>query len=161
MTSPDGRFRVAATNDGIVLSGPAGSATFDGEELLSDGDLEITTPLGLALTNGTVLNVTSGATTSFATAASFTQSVGGTFTQNVTSAYEQNLGTSYTQNVGKAFTQTVGGTFDQAAGTIKQRATTLFDAKSGSTANLSGANVNITAASCSKIKGGPDTANIC
>ncbi|HEX5925687.1 MAG TPA: hypothetical protein VFY45_17780, partial [Baekduia sp.] len=76
LASPDGRFTVAATNDGIVLTGPKGSATFDGEELLSDADLKITTPLGLAITNGTTLSITSGLSTTLTTGTNFAQSVG-------------------------------------------------------------------------------------
>lgn len=185
LTSPDGRFTVAATNNGIVLTGPKGSATFDGEELLSNANLQITAPLGLTLSDGFALSIISGATTTLTTGTSFTQDVGGTFTQNVGGAYNQSLGAGYVQDVNKTFTQTVGGaysqtlgaglvqhvtsgytqsvggTYDQSAGSIKQKATTLYDAGSDGTAQLTGANVNITASSCIKARGSTNVLNVC
>ncbi len=132
LASPDGRFTVAATNGGIVLTGPKGSATFDGEELLSDGDLKITAPLGLTLTDGTALSIisgmstslttgttlsiVSGASTALSTGSSFSQDVGGSFTQNVGAAYSQSLGADAVQNIANGFTQSVGRTYDQSIG---------------------------------------------
>jgi hypothetical protein len=132
LASPDGRFTVDATNNGIVLTGPKGAATFDGEELLSDGDLKITAPKALTLTDGTALSITSGittalttgaalsitsgATTELSTGASFSQDVGGTFTQNIGAAYSQSLGGAAVQNIANGFTQDVGGAFDQSIG---------------------------------------------
>ena len=185
LASPDGRFTIAATNDGIVLTGPRGSATFDGEELSATTSFAITAPLNLTLTTGNALSVTSGAATTLTTGASFSQDVGGTFVQNVGSAFSQAVGTSYTQNVGRNLTQAVGGGFDQSigaglvqrvtngsaqsvggtydlsAGTIRQKASTLYDVGSDGTAQLTGANVNVTAASCFKARGGTNILNVC
>jgi hypothetical protein len=132
LASPDGRFTVAATNNGIVLAGPKGSATFDGEELLSDADFKITAPQALTLTNGSALAITSGATTdlttgtalsitsgagtALTTGANFSQDVGGAFTQNVGAAYSQSLGGAATQNIANGFTQDVGGAYQQSVG---------------------------------------------
>jgi hypothetical protein len=132
LASPDGRFTVDATNNGIVLSGPKGSVTFDGEELLSDADLKITAPKALTLTDGTALSVTSGitttlttgaalsivsgATTELTTGANFSQDVGGSFTQSVGAAYDQSLGGAAVQNIANGFTQSIGGTYDQSIG---------------------------------------------
>ena len=125
LASPDGRFTVAATNTGILLTGPKGSATFDGEELLSDADLKITAPKALTITDGTALSITSGASTALTTGATlaitsglstslttgtnFSQDVGGAFTQNIGAAYSQSLGANAVQNVANGYSQTVGG----------------------------------------------------
>jgi hypothetical protein len=132
LASPDGRFTVAATNGGIVLTGPKGTATFDGEELLSDADFKITAPASLTITDGTALAITSGATTdlttgislaitsgaatALSTGANFSQDVGGTFTQNVGAGYNQAIGGAATQNIAKGFTQDVGGAYAQSIG---------------------------------------------
>jgi hypothetical protein len=132
LASPDGRFTVAATNNGIVLTGPKGSATFDGEELRSDGNLTIIAPKAFTLTNGTALSitsglsttlttgtalsVTSGAATELSTGANFRHDVGGTFTQNVGAAYSQSLGGAATQSIANNFSQSVGGASSQTIG---------------------------------------------
>jgi hypothetical protein len=136
VASPDGRFTVAATNAGIVLTGPKGSLSFDGEELLAGGNLKITTPLNLTVTNGIGLEVSTGAATSITTGANFTQtvgnayslstggagsqSIGGNFTQLVGGSYEQGIAHASTETIGNGYEQTVEGAFKQLVdGTYK------------------------------------------
>lgn len=136
VASPDGRFTVAATNAGIVLTGPKGSLSFDGEELLAGGNLKLTTPLNLTVMNGIGFEVNTGAATSITTGANFTQtvgnayslsaggagseSIGGNFTQLVGGGYEQSLAQAATETVGGNYQQTVEGGFaQQVDGTYK------------------------------------------
>jgi hypothetical protein len=152
VASPDGRFTVAATNAGIVLTGPKGSLTFDGEELLAGGNLRIYTPLNLTITNGIGFDVSTGATTSISTGANFEQTagnlyelttggpaseaIGGNFTQLVGGGYEQNVAHGSTEFVGGAYDGTVDGAFEQQVdGTYKA----LF----GKAATFSGSTLQI------------------
>jgi len=124
IASPDGHFRVEATNAGIVLTGPKGNVTFDGEELLASGNLKLITPLNLTVVDGLALALTSGATTSITTGASFEQTVGNLYTLNVGGpasqtiggSYEENFGNTYAQTVEHAYKQTVGGEYKQSVG---------------------------------------------
>jgi hypothetical protein len=136
VASPDGRFTIAATNAGIVLTGPKGSLSFDGEELLAGANLKITTPLNLTVTNGIGFEVNTGAATSITTGANFTQtvgnayslsaggpaseSVGGNLTQLVGGGYEQSIAHASTESVGGSYAQTVEGALTQQVdGTYK------------------------------------------
>jgi hypothetical protein len=113
LVSPDGHFQITATDGGIVLIGPKGSATFDGEELRSDRSLKITAPINFTLTDGVGLEITSGNTTSFTTGGSFAQTVGGNYDETVGAGYSQNVGLGYEQDVGGTYRQSVGNEFTQ------------------------------------------------
>jgi hypothetical protein len=161
LASPDGRFTVVATNAGIVLAGPNGATTFDGEKILSDGDLEIAAPQKLTLANGTALDITSGVTTTFTTGVNFTQIVGGAYDQTVGGGYNQLVGAGYTQSVGagysqsvangytetiggayglsvgNGYTETIGGAYNQSvAGASKQQVNSTYRVDSGGAAQL-------------------------
>lgn len=124
IASPDGHFRVEATNAGLVLTGPKGSLTFNGEELEASGSLKLITPLNLTVTNGIALSVISGATTSIVTGANFEQSVGNLYSLNVGGpasetiggSYEETFGNTYAQSVEHGYKQTVGGEYKQSVG---------------------------------------------
>lgn len=121
VASPNGHFTVSATDTGIVLTGPKGSLSFDGEELLSGGNLKITTPFNLTVTNGIGLEVTTGATTSFVTGENLYQTVGnasyfstgGPAVETVGGAYEQNVANGSTELIGGDYKAGIGGKFDQ------------------------------------------------
>jgi hypothetical protein len=155
LTSPDGRFSVAATNDGIVLAGPKGSATFDGQALRAANSLIIDAPANLVVSTGNALSITAGSATSLTTGTTFQQDVGAGFAQNVGGAFSQTIGASYdqsiginatqnvgsafAQNVGSAFAQTVGGAFSQSIGAaavqeVAGNATVTVDGTSSLTA---------------------------
>jgi hypothetical protein len=136
VASPDGHFTVAATNAGIVLTGPKGSLAFDGEELLAGGNLKITTPLNLTVTNGVGLVLNTGATTSITTGTNLEQTVGnaydltvggragetigGDLSQVVGGASELNVAHGSTQGIGGDYKQEIEGKFDQQVdGTYK------------------------------------------
>jgi hypothetical protein len=115
LESPDGRFRATATNDGIVFSGPGGSATFDGRELRADANLAITAGLGLTISNGGALAISSGTSTSLSTGSDFEQDIAGAATQNV--------GRDASQFVGGDAAQAVAGAVSQSADSISQQTT--------------------------------------
>lgn len=117
LTSPDGRFVVAATNDGIVLSGPGGSLAFDGAALVANGDLAISASKKLALTGGT-LDVTAKTASSFIAGSNFTQVVGGAYQQTIGGGISQAIGGNLTQSVGIGLTQTVGGAIKVSGSTL-------------------------------------------
>lgn len=164
LSSPDGRFTVSATDAGIVLSGPKGSLTFDGEEIHSNANLEITAPQRLSLSDGVALEITSGVTTTFTTGVNFAQTVGGAYSEAVGAGYSQSVG-SYEQAVANGYTQLIGGAFNQAVnstytqevagaydqsigGSFKQQVDSTYQAQSGGTALLSGSSVRLGGTSC-------------
>lgn len=144
LISPDGRFTVAATNAGIVLTGPNGSVSFDGEEILSDSSLKIVAPVNLTISNGNALEITAGSAASMTTGANFTQTVGGAYNQSVAATYNQLIGNTYTQSLNKGFVQTIGGAYEQTVdGAFKQRVDGIYDAQSASAAQLLGTTVKL------------------
>jgi hypothetical protein len=149
LASPDGRYTVAASDTGIVLTGPGGSVTFDGRKISSDGDLQINVAQKLALTNGTALEITSGSTASLTTGANFTQTVGGAYEQSVGAGYSQSVGSGYEQTVAEGYSQTIGGGDEQSVGgAFKQLVDGNYDAESFGTALLEGSTVDLGGSSC-------------
>jgi hypothetical protein len=152
VASPDGRFTIAATNAGIVLTGPKGSLAFDGEELLAGGNLKITTPLNLTVTNGIGLAVITGGATSITTGTNFEQTVGAAYNlvtgglanESVAGNFTQTVGGAYEQNVAHASTESIGGSYEQTVeGAFKQQVDSTFKAAVGGAAVFSSPTLQI------------------
>jgi hypothetical protein len=150
MASPDGRFSVTTTNSGIVLTGPKGSLTFDGEELISNLNLKLTVPLDLTVTNGRAMDVTTGGATSVTTGGNYSQTVGAGEQDWIGGAYSQTVGKSLTQDIAAGLTQNVEGDYDQTVnGTFETRVQKAWKAASGEEARLAGGTtLNLGRASC-------------
>jgi hypothetical protein len=152
VTSPDGRFSVTATDQGIVLAGPSGALTFDGTQLSTGSSLAISTGAGLTVQSGTGLSVSSGSTlalvstlsTSITSGTTMTQQAGGSFEQTAGASYSQTVGNNYVQSVGNNYSQTVGGSLvSSIAKSLTQTVTTALSMQSGTQATLSGATVSL------------------
>lgn len=113
LTSPDGRFSVSTTNAGIVLKGPKGKVTFDGDTLSTDANLNVTTGGAMAVTAGTNLTVTNGINFTQSVGAASNVTVGAASTDTIGAAYSQTVGADAEQVVGRNFTQSVDGNLSQ------------------------------------------------
>jgi hypothetical protein len=144
MASPDGRFSVTTSNSGIVLTGPKGSLTFDGEEMRSSQSLKVTVPLDLTVTNGRAMEVTTGTQTSITTGANYSLNVGANAQESIGASYSQAIGTSATQDIAGGLTQEVEGDYHQGVGgNFEAQAGKAWRATGGAEARLAGSTLNL------------------
>jgi Collagen triple helix repeat (20 copies) len=149
MASPDGRFSVTTTNSGIVLTGPKGSLTFDGEELRASRNLMVTVPQNLTVTNGLAMEVVTGTQTSITTGAGYSLNIGAGEQETVGGSYVQVVGAGATQDVGNGFTQEVEGDYEQnVGGNFESQAGKAWRATGGTEARVAGTTLNLGRLSC-------------
>lgn len=149
MASPDGRFSVTTTDAGIVLTGPKGALTFDGEELRASKNLKVTVPQNLTVTNGIAMEVVTGTQTSITTGSNYSLTVGANAQESIGASYSQVVGSSATQDIANGLTQQVGGDYDQSVGgNFESQSGKSWRATGGTEARLAGTTLNLGRLAC-------------